>query len=108
MCGKILGDAVDSVLGCAAILKNAVGMFGVIVIIGICIIPIIKLTILTITYFALSALAEPVADVKVVNLLGTIADTFKIMLAILCGVSFMLTAGVTIAIKISNSSLMYR
>ena len=31
--GKILGDAVDSVLGCGIILKNAVGVIGVIIII---------------------------------------------------------------------------
>ena len=41
--GKILGDAVDTVLGCSAILKNAVGIVGVIIVIGICIMPIIKL-----------------------------------------------------------------
>ena len=41
--GKILGDAVDSVLGCGVILKNALGVVGVIVIIGICIMPVAKL-----------------------------------------------------------------
>ena len=41
--GKILGDAVDSVLGCGVILKNALGVVGIIVIIGICIMPVIKL-----------------------------------------------------------------
>ena len=48
--GKILGDAVDSVLGCGIILKNAVGIVGVVVIIGICIVPILKLAMLSITY----------------------------------------------------------
>ncbi len=41
--GKILGDAVDSVLGCGVILKNALGVVGIIVIIGICIMPVVKL-----------------------------------------------------------------
>ncbi|MBR3249613.1 MAG: hypothetical protein IKF83_02820 [Clostridia bacterium] len=40
---RFCGDAVDTVLGCGVILKNAVGMVGVIIIIGICIMPIIKL-----------------------------------------------------------------
>lgn len=48
--GKILGDAVDSVLGCGIILKNAVGIIGVIIILTICIVPILKLAITTITY----------------------------------------------------------
>lgn len=52
--GKILGDAVDSVLGCGIILKNAVGIVGVIIILSICIAPILKLTLLTISYKVLA------------------------------------------------------
>lgn len=48
--GKILGDAVDSVLGCGIILKNAVGIVGVVIIIGICIVPIIKLALSMLSY----------------------------------------------------------
>ena len=49
--GKILGDAVDTVLGCSIILKNALGVVGVIIIIGICIVPIIKLVTLMSMYY---------------------------------------------------------
>lgn len=106
--GKILGDATDAVIGCAGILKNAVGFVGIIVILGICLIPIIKLTILTITYYLASAICEPIADSKIVNLLGTMADTFKVMLAIVFCVSVVLIVGLTIVIKISNATLLYR
>src|SRR5699024_9165351 len=82
--GKILGDAVDTVLGCGIILKNAVGFVGVIIVVGICIIPILKLTILTIAYKILAAVTEPIADGKIVDLLEQIGDVFKIFLAILC------------------------
>ena len=106
--GKILGDAVDTVIGCSNILKNAVGIVGVIVILGICILPIIKLTILMLTYYIASALCEPIADSKIVSLLSQMGDTFKILLALLISVSVMLIIGVTLVIKISNSGLMYR
>ena len=52
--GKILGDAVDSVLGCGIILKNAVGIVGVIIIVGICIVPILKLLLAMISYKVLA------------------------------------------------------
>ena len=48
--GKVLGDAVDSVLGCGIILKNAVGIVGVVIIIGICLGPILKLALTMISY----------------------------------------------------------
>lgn len=106
--GKILGDAVDTVIGCSSILKNAVGIVGVIVIIGICIVPIVKLTILMAIYYLGAALCQPIADEKIVKLLEQMGDTFKVLLAILCSVSVMFVIGVTLVINISNSGLMYR
>lgn len=106
--GKILGDAVDTVIGCTSILKNAVGIVGVIVIIGICITPIIKLVLLMLTYYIGSAICEPIADEKIVKLLGQMGDTFKVLLAILCTLSVLLIIGTTLVMKISNSGLMYR
>ena len=106
--GKILGDAVDTVLGCGVILKNAVGVIGVIIIIGICIMPIIKLGILMLSYKILSAIVQPIADEKIVSLLEEVGDIFKIFLGILCAISFMLIIGTTLVLKMSNSSMMYR
>lgn len=106
--GKILGDAVETVLGCGIILKNAVGLVGIIIVIGICIMPILKLSTLTISYKLLAGVCQPIADDKIVKLLEQIGDIFKIFLAILCAISVMLIIGTTLVIKISNSGIMYR
>ncbi len=106
--GKILGDAVDTVIGAAAILKNALGYVGAIVIISICLIPIIRLAILTITYHLATAVCEIIADEKIVKLLEQMATSFKILLATLFAISTMLLIGITLVVKISNSGLMYR
>ena len=106
--GKVLGDVVDSVLGCGVVLKNAVGVVGVIVIIGICILPILKIATLSIMYSLASAVVQPVADDKTVKLLDEMSGVFKLLLAILCSLSVILIIGVTLVIKISNSGMMYR
>lgn len=106
--GKILGDAVDTVLGCGIILKNAVGLVGVIIIIGICIVPIIKLGMLTLAYKLLAGVTQPIADEKITGLLEQIGDIFKIFLAILSSISFMIIIGTALVLKISNSGMMYR
>ena len=106
--GKILGDAVDTVLGCGIILKNAVGVIGIIIVIGICIIPILKLGIFTIAYKLMSAICEPIADKNITSLLDQIGDVYKIFLAILCSVSVMLIVGTALVVKISNTGMMYR
>lgn len=106
--GKILGDAVDTVLGCGIILKNAVGIIGVIIVIGICIIPIIKLGILTMAYKLMSGICEPIADKNITSLLEQIGDVYQIFLAILCSISVMLIIGTALVVKISNTGMMYR
>ena len=106
--GKILGDVIDSVLGCGVILKNAVGFVGVIIIIGICILPILKLSVLTISYKLVASLSSVIADEKIVKLLDQIADIFKILLAILVTVAFMVIIGTTLLVKMSNSGIMFR
>ena len=106
--GKILGDATDAVLGCAGILKNAVGFVGIIVIGSICLFPIIKLTLLSFTYYIASCICQPIADEKILGLLDNISDTFKILLAIIFCISVMLIVGLTIVMKVSNSTILYR
>ena len=106
--GKILGDAVDTVIGCSSILKNATGIVGIVIIIGIVVLPIGKLAVRVGIYYLGSALCQPIADSKIVSLLDQMGDTFKTFLAIMCSVSVMFIIGVTLVIKISNSGMMYR
>ena len=106
--GKILGDAVDTVLGCGIILKNAVGVIGIMIVVGICIMPILKLGIFTMAYKLMAAICEPIADKNITSLLDQIGDVYKIFLAILCSVSVMLIVGTALVVKISNTGMMYR
>ena len=106
--GKVLGDVVDSVLGCGVILKNAIGLIGVIIVIGICITPIIKIATMCIMYSLASAVVQPIADDKIVKVLDEMGGVFKLLLGILCSLSVMLIVGITLVIKISNSGMMYR
>lgn len=106
--GKVLGDTVDSVIGCGNILKNSVGIIGVIVIIGIIFVPVVKILILWISFKLTSAVCEVVADNKIVKLIDNIADSYKILLGILISVSVMFIIGITLVVKMTNSALMYR
>lgn len=100
--GKILGDAMDSVLSCSNVLKSAIGAVGTIVVIAIVISPAIKLFLLMSVYYIGAAVCEPIADKKVIKLLDQMGDTFKVLFAILCSMSVMVIIGTTLVIKISN------
>ena len=106
--GKIMGDTVETVIGCGNILKNSVGIVGVLIIVGIVAMPIIKVSFLALAFKITSAACEIVADQKIVKLIDDISDSYKTLLAILISMSIMFIIGITIVIKITNSSLMYR
>lgn len=101
--GKILSDTAETVLGSGIILKNAVGIIGVIVIVGICAMPIIKLGVLTVIYHILSAICQPISDKKIIDIIEQMKDTFQVLLAMVCSISIMLIIGVTIVIKVSSA-----
>ena len=94
--------------GCTSLLKNALGIVGIFIIIGICVLPIIKIAILTITYYFVAAICEPLADKKIVALLEQMGGTFKILLAIMFFIAALLIIGLAMTVKISNSGMMYR
>ena len=106
--GKALGDSVDTVLVATSLIKNSVGFVGIVIVIAICILPIVKLIILNIMYSLLGAVSEPLADKKIVNVIGQVSGVFKILLGIMFFVSVLLIVGIALTLKISNASLMYR
>ena len=77
-------------------------------IVGICIVPLIKLGVLTISYKLTAGVSETIADKKIVELLNQMGDVFKLLLGILSALSVMLIIGITLVLKISNSGMMYR
>ena len=105
--GSILGDAVNTIVGCSNIIKNAVGIVGIVVILAICLKPILELAVLTVTYYLGAALCEPIADEKVVGILEQMGGTFKIFLAVMFALTALLIIGIAIVMKISNSGIMY-
>ena len=71
-------------------------------------VPIIKVSIFWISFKLTSAVSEVIADARIVKLIEELADSYKIILAILFSVSIMFIIGITIVIKMTNSVIMYR
>ena len=99
-------DTTETIIGCSNILKNAVGIIGLIIIIGIVLMPIIKILTLWIAFCLTSAICEVIADEKIVKLTTQISDSYKILLAILFSVSVMFLISITLVLKITNNVVM--
>ena len=100
--GKVMGDSVDSILGSINILKNSVGIIGVIILLGIVLIPIVKVSILWIVIKMIAAICEIIADDSIVKLFDEIADSYKVLFGILISVSAMFVIGITLILRMTS------
>lgn len=78
--GGILSDAAETVLAGAGILKNAVGVFGMLVILSMCIVPFLHLGVHYLAYKLTAALVATVADNRISGLIDSIGGAFGLIL----------------------------
>ena len=106
--GKALSDATDSIIGAASITKNALGIVGIIAIVGIVCIPITKALIMTFVFNISSALIEPIVDKRMSKCVSETAESIKIIFGLMVTVSILFIFTITLMLKISNFTLMYK
>ena len=78
--GGILSDAAETVLAGAGILKSAVGVFGMLAILSMCLVPFLQLGVHYLAYKLTAALAATVADGRVAGLIDGIGGAFGLIL----------------------------
>lgn len=78
--GGILSDAAETVLASAGILKNAVGVFGMLVVLGMCVVPFLQLGIHYLVYKLTAALSATVSGGRVAGLIDQIGGAFGLVL----------------------------
>lgn len=78
--GNVIGSVAESVIGAGVLLKNAIGVAGVIVVIVICAIPIIKLVITVLIYRVSCAAVQPISDKRMLNCVNASAEAAGLLL----------------------------
>ena len=97
--GKIVSDAAGAVAAGAALLKNGIGVFGLIVVLAVCTVPFLKIGFGYLTYKAAAALCGTVADARITKLLGAIGTAFGMILGLVGASAVMLFVSVIISMK---------
>lgn len=106
--GKLISDTADSVLGGISITKNAVGIIGILVILIIAVTPLVKSFILMTLFNLTSAICDSIADSRISKCMSLTADSMKLMFGIMVMISFLFIIAITLMIKMTNFSLVYR
>ncbi len=78
--GGVLSDAAETVLAGAGLLRNAVGVFGMLVVLGVCLTPFLRLGVHYLVYKLTAALCATVSDGKLTGLIDAIGGAFALEL----------------------------
>ncbi|MFC5403946.1 stage III sporulation protein AE [Cohnella soli] len=106
--GKMFSDATDTVMSASLLVKNAVGLAGVIVLLFLCAFPALKILTLALIYNVAGAVMQPLGDTPIVKCLQTIGKTLIYVFAALASVGLMFFLAVTIILTAGNAALMIR
>lgn len=80
--GGIISDAAASIVAGTAMVKGAVGVFGLLVVLAICIVPFLRLGASYLIYKLAAALTEGIADKPMSELVGSFGSAFGMVMGL--------------------------
>lgn len=77
--GNVISNVAGSVILAGRLIKNAVGVAGIIVLVLLCATPLLKLLVSEFAYKGLAAVLQPVSDKRIISCLSMTADAIKLL-----------------------------
>lgn len=99
--GGFVSDSFDIILSSSQLIKNLFGGVGLIILVGICLIPIIKIVSIILVYKTSAMVVEPVGEESISNFLNEVSNLMGIMLACIIAITIMFFVTIAIVISIS-------
>ncbi|MFF2497602.1 stage III sporulation protein AE [Peribacillus sp. NPDC058075] len=106
--GRMFTDATDTVISASVLLKNTVGLSGVIILLLITTFPAIKILMISFVYKLAASLLQPLGGGPVIKCLDIISKSMIYIFAALAIVSLMFFLSITVIIASGNITLMVR
>jgi stage III sporulation protein AE len=106
--GKMFADTVELVMGASLLLKNAVGVLGIVAVATICVAPLIKLISLVMIMKLAGALVQPMGDEKMAKCLDVMGDNLLLVFGGVLTVALMFFLVITMVIGVGSMTMMLR
>ena len=98
--GGILSDAAETVLVGASVLRNTVGVFGMLTVLGICLVPFLQLGIHYLAYKLTAALTGTISAGRVTGLIDSIGGAFGLVLGMTGACAILMLVSIVSAISV--------
>nr|WP_231571121.1 stage III sporulation protein AE [Paenibacillus sp. VKM B-2647] len=106
--GRMFSDASETVIGASMLVKNAVGLVGVVIILLLCAFPALKIITLALIYNVSGAMLQPLGNSPMIKCLQTIGKSLIAVFAALAVVGLMFFLAITMMITAGNMTLLAR
>ncbi|NLO22131.1 MAG: stage III sporulation protein AE [Syntrophomonadaceae bacterium] len=106
--GKMFSDTIEVAAGYVVMLKQALSIFGVLIILGLILMPLIKIAAIALIYKAASAIAEPLGDSRTASILESMSAHLFFMLAAVIAVALMFFIMIAIVAGMYNGWAMLK
>lgn len=106
--GRMFTDATDTVISASILLKNTVGIVGVVILLLIAAFPAIKILMIAFIYKFAAAILQPLGGGPIITCLDVISKSVIYVFAALAIVSLMFFLSITVIIAAGNLTMMVR
>lgn len=98
--GKILSDASETVLAGTKIIRNSLGVFGMIGVVALCVIPFLRLAVQYLLFKMAAAVSAPLTDGRLSKLIDDLAAAFGLVLGMLGSCAVLLLISIVSVISV--------
>jgi stage III sporulation protein AE len=106
--GGMFADTLEVVVGGSLLIKNGVGVFGLVMIIFLVVTPLLKVWAMVLVYKLVGALLEPICDPRLVRALTTMESSLTLIFVSLGTVAVMFLLAISILVGVGNLTVFMR
>jgi stage III sporulation protein AE len=106
--GGMFSESIDTVVACSALVKNAVGITGLLIIVAIILTPAINLIINIFLFKILSAISSPFSDKRSIEMIDGTSNVIVLLLVTVLTIGVMAFILVGILMGVGNINMMMR
>ncbi|GAF22659.1 MULTISPECIES: stage III sporulation protein AE [Shouchella] len=106
--GRMFTDATDTVMSASLLLKNTIGMSGLIMLLAICAFPALKVLSIALIFQLSAAVLQPLGNGAIIDCLAIIGKAVLYIFAAMALIGFMFFLAITIMVAASNIAFMMR
>ncbi|MDL2258535.1 stage III sporulation protein AE [Eubacteriales bacterium OttesenSCG-928-K08] len=103
--GGVVSGTVDTVLGCAVLVKNAVGVTAIVVAFSIVLVPLLRIAAGMLAFRLAAALCEPIGEPRLPKMLASLAEVLTYLFAAATALSVMFIITVGLLIGTGNAAI---